>query len=208
MRPPILFAFPILIMTLAGCSWSSHDRPLTEKRPVTDEYHGIRVTDDYRWLDDLKDPAVAAWNAMQNAHSRAYLDGIPFLHPLEDRVREIMSKEVPTYSRLVHRGSLFALKSQPPKNQPMIVILPSTGDSAGERVVVDPNLLDLAGTTAIDWFQPSRDGRLVAVCMSENGSEDGSLYVFDVATGRRLGDVVPRVQYPTAGARNRSFSAS
>ena len=58
MRPPILIVLPILIMTLAGCSWSSHDRPLTEKRRVTDEYHGITVTDDYRWLDDLKDLTI------------------------------------------------------------------------------------------------------------------------------------------------------
>jgi len=55
------------------------------------------------------------------------------------------------------------------------------------------------GTTAIDWFVPSPDGKRVAVSLSDNGSEDGSLHVFDVASRREIGEVIPRVQYPTAG---------
>ena len=51
----------------------------------------------------------------------------------------------------------------------------------------------------MDWFVPSRDGKLVAVSLSKNGSEDGALHFFETATGRELGDVIPRVQYPTGG---------
>ena len=65
--------------------------------------------------------------------------------------------------------------------------------------MVDPNTLNPKGTTAIDWYVPSPDGTLLAVSMSENGSEDGSVHVFEVATGQQLYEVLPRVQYPTGG---------
>jgi prolyl oligopeptidase len=66
-------------------------------------------------------------------------------------------------------------------------------------VVLDPNTIDPGGATTIDFYEPSLGGRLVAVSLSRNGSEDGTLYVYDVATGQVLGDSVPRVTYPTGG---------
>ena len=71
--------------------------------------------------------------------------------------------------------------------------------STSERVVVDPNLRNDKGTTAIDWFEPSHDGRLVAVSLSDNGTEKGTLRIFETDTGNELPDVVPRVQNPTGG---------
>jgi prolyl oligopeptidase len=81
----------------------------------------------------------------------------------------------------------------------MLVLLTSPDDLKFERVILDPNKLNPKGATAIDFYVPSQDGLLVAVSLSENGSEDGSLHFFEVATGRELADVVPRVQYPTGG---------
>jgi prolyl oligopeptidase len=66
-------------------------------------------------------------------------------------------------------------------------------------VVLDPNALNQSGTTAIDWFVPSHDGKLLAVSMSDGGSEAGTLYIYDVGTGKQLGPAIPRVQFPTAG---------
>lgn len=40
--------------------------PPTEKKPVTDEYHGVKVVDEYRWLEDSSSPAVKAWTRAQN----------------------------------------------------------------------------------------------------------------------------------------------
>src|SRR5208282_2050581 len=68
-----------------------------------------------------------------------------------------------------------------------------------ERVVVDPNQLDSKGTTAIDFYVPSTDGKLVAVSLSKGGSESGDVHVFEVATGKPLAGVIPRVNGGTAG---------
>ncbi len=64
-----------------------------------------------------------------------------------------------------------------------LVALTLLDDLRTERVVVDPNALDPSGETAIDWFVPSPDGEQVAVSLSEHGTEDASLHIFDVASG-------------------------
>jgi prolyl oligopeptidase len=94
---------------------------------------------------------------------------------------------------------VFALYTQPPKQQPMVAVLTLQLDASKPHIVVDPNALNPQGTTAIDWFVPSPDGKPVAVSLSENGSEDGTLHVFDVSSGAELPDKIPRVQYPTGG---------
>jgi prolyl oligopeptidase len=68
-----------------------------------------------------------------------------------------------------------------------------------EKVLVDPNQLDQKGTTAIDWFEPSLDGKKIAVSLSKGGSEDGTLHFYDGTAGKELGDTIAHVQYPTAG---------
>ena len=65
--------------------------------------------------------------------------------------------------------------------------------------MLDPNVLDAKGTTAIDWFVPSLDGKYVAVSLSKGGSEDGTLHFYETATGNALPDTIAHVQYPTAG---------
>ncbi|HEX3142324.1 MAG TPA: prolyl oligopeptidase family serine peptidase, partial [Rhizobacter sp.] len=86
-----------------------------------------------------------------------------------------------------------------PKAQNVLVVLNGQADPASERVLLDPTVLDDSGKTTIDWYKPSRDGKLVAVSLSKNGSEDGTLYLYRTDTGQALPDVVPRVQYATAG---------
>jgi prolyl oligopeptidase len=93
---------------------------------------------------------------------------------------------------------LFALKFQPPKQQQMLVTLASADDIGSEKVVLDPNVLDPNGTTAIDWFVPSLNGTHVAISISKGGSEDGTLHIYE-RTGKPLPDAITHVQYPTAG---------
>jgi prolyl oligopeptidase len=81
----------------------------------------------------------------------------------------------------------------------MLVVTASANDLDSEKVIVDPNELEPKGRVAIDWYVPSRDGELVAVCLSENGSEDGALHFYETETGHALPDIIAHVQYPTAG---------
>src|SRR4029077_8225232 len=80
-----------------------------------------------------------------------------------------------------------------------LVVLPPNADIGLERVLLDPARLDRKGRTTIDFYKASFDGRRVIVSLSQSGSEEGTAYVYDVGTGKRLPDVIPRVQFPTAG---------
>ncbi|HXY40764.1 MAG TPA: prolyl oligopeptidase family serine peptidase [Vicinamibacteria bacterium] len=174
--------------------------PPTPRRPVTDTYHGVRVRDDYRWLEDWSNPEVRAWSEAQDAYARAYLDGLPIRGTILERVTQLTQTIAPAYFDLAcRRGVCFALENRPPKQQPMLVRLPSVDDTATERVIVDPNAIDPRGGTEIDFYVPSPDGSKVAVSVSEGGSESGTVWVFDAESGQRIPDVVPLVNGGTAG---------
>ena len=199
----LVFFYLLLIFTLAniGPSQTSVSKlSPTPKGRVVDEYHGIKVVDDYRWLEDWDNPEVKLWSAAENKHARDYLDHLPSRPPIRERLERLMNESSTRYFELTYRVStLFAMKAQPPKQHPMLVRFGSAEDQAGEKIIVDPNALSDKGSIAIDFYVPSVNGKLVAVSLSENGSEDGTAHVFDVATGKELSDRVPRVNFGTAG---------
>src|SRR6266853_2863903 len=174
--------------------------PATPKKPVVDEYHGIKVTDDYRWLENWDDPAVRAWSDEQNQRTRAYLDGLAAREPIRRWLREVADATSVNYFAIrLSRDVFFAMETQPPKNQPFLITLKSLDDPASEHLILDPNQLNSKGTTAIDFYVPSLDGRYVAASLSEGGSEEGTVHVYDVASGKETGDVIPRVNKGTGG---------
>jgi len=174
--------------------------PQAPKKPVSNEYHGMIVEDPYQWLENDDAPQVKAWSDAQNQRTRDYLDKLSDRVAIEKQLKEWYAKTSPNYFSLVSRpGLLFAMKFQPPKQQPLLVTLHSADDLKSEKVVLDPNVLDTKGTTAIDWFVPSLDGERVAVSLSKGGSEDGTLHFYETATGKALPDTIQHVQYPTAG---------
>src|SRR5262249_37506105 len=174
--------------------------PETARLPVVDEYHGEKVTDPYRWLEDWNDAKVKAWSEAENAYARSVLDHLPGVPVIRSRVASIVKVKLTRRGSLDEAGgTLFALELKPPKQQSLLVVLQSEDDPAGERVVLDPNALDAKGGTSIDWYRPSPDGRRVAVSLSTGGSEAGDVHVYDVAAGKEISDVVPRVNGGTAG---------
>jgi prolyl oligopeptidase len=188
--------FPLLTIAMS----ISAAVPPTEKKPVTDEYHGVQVVDEYRWLEEGDSAAVKAWTAAQNQYSRTWLDSRRDRSEIESKLKALYAKDTPSHTGLVARpGLLFALKFQPPKQQRLFVTLTSANDLASEKVVLDPNEIEPKGQVAMDWFVPSPDGKLIAVCLSEHGSEDGTLHFYRTDTGKPQPDQIARVQYPTGG---------
>ena len=167
---------------------------------MTDTYHGVTVHDPYRWLEDAADPKVAAWTAAQNQRTRAYLDALPSRTGIRARLASLITRASTTFYGFRARGDkLFAIRNDPSQQQPALVVMDAAGDTASAKAVIDPNTLDPTGKTTIDWYRTSPDGKLVAVSLSQNGSEIGTLHVYEVATGKEIGEPIPRVQAPTAG---------
>ena len=197
------FALAVVIAALvcaAAANAADRSAPGTRKTDTTDVLHGVTVADPYRWLEDAENPEVAAWIEAQTRRTRAYLDALPYRSALRARLESLITSASPRYSGLQTAGGrLFAAYYDPKVQQVMLAVMGEDADPAKARVVVDPNQLDPTGDTAFDWYVPSPDGKLVAVSLSKDGSEDGSLHLFEVDTGKQVGEVIPHVQYPTAG---------
>lgn len=189
-----------MVCALLANTLSAKGPFVTPTRTLTNTYHGIAVADPYQWLEQADNSEVKAWSVRQNEATQKYLSQLPYREGIAQQLGQLRGEESARYYGLHKRGSnIFAMRFKPPAQQPVLVRMSSLKSPALWKPVMDLNVYDTNGTTSIDWYVPSLDGRTVAVCLSERGSEDGSLHFFDVETGRKLSDVIPRVQYPTGG---------
>ena len=188
----------VLLIVLAGCS--VYGPPQTPQAAVVNEYHGVKVVDQYQWLEDWDDQQVQTWSDEQNAYARKKLDNLPRVEELREQVTKILTAQSVSYYSLCRReGKLFAMKRQPPLEQPFLVVMPSAQQPDLERVVVNPAKIDPGASTSIDFYVPSPDGSLIAVSLSVGGSESGDVHVYSVKTGEQIGEVIARVNGGTAG---------
>ncbi len=194
----------LIAATVTTAAWAANPTPAAqppaEKHPVTDKYFDTTVVDDYRWLENRASPETQKWVTAQDEYARGYLESLPAFAGLKRQLTMLTRGASPYYEGLsTAGGKIFGHYVDPKAQQPVIVTLDANADPATRHVVLDPNKLDASGLTASDWFVPSHDGRLVAVSLSKDGSEDGTLHIYESATGRETGEMIPRVQYPTAG---------
>ena len=175
-------------------------QPITPKDPVMDQYHGEKVLDEYRWLEDWDDPKVKEWSDAQNNYTRSVLDALPSVDRIRRRVAEMMNLAPARYRSPSWRvGKLFAIKYQPPLNQPMLIWLTDLNDPTSARTILDLNSFDPDGRTSIDWYQPSPDGKMVGVSLSVAGTEEGDLHLFETETGKQIDVIIPHVNGGTDG---------
>lgn len=186
-----------LLAVLLALPWLAGGPPETPKHPVSDIYHGMTVVDDYRWLEDFSDPAVEQWVAAENEYTRSILDQIPIRAKLEQELTAAVKQRPVGYGDVRRvAGRFFAMKYDPAREQPSLVVFSSL-ENPDEKTVVDPVQF---GGAAIDFYAPSTDGKLVAVSLSHGGSESGDVHLFEAASGQELAsDMIPRVNKGTAG---------
>ena len=195
-----LCAFAIPLFAAAAVAGPLVPPPKTPAGNTVDVVQGVKVADPYRWLENASDPKVETWSDAQNARTRSYLDHLSDRTAVQGRLSALIKATSPSYSSFEARGPhVFALYNDPKFQQPMLVTLDAAADPASRKAILDPNVLDAGGHTAIDWFVPSGDGSKVAISLSKNGSEDGTVHVYDVASGKEIEAPIPRVQFPTAG---------
>ena len=158
------------------------------------------MTDNYRWLEESGTAEVKKWTENQNARTHAYLDQLTQLSAIKEKLQAWNDFQSPRYQVSYYCGkTFFVTKLLPPKNQPFLVAMESLGEDRHEKIVVDPNTIDPTGKTAIDFYEPSLDGKYLAVSLSQGGSEIGTLHVYEVASGKELKEQIEFVNKPTAG---------
>ena len=158
---------------------------------VSDTLHGDTIPDPYRWLEEGDRPDTRDWTARQNALTESLLGAVPGRDRIRRRLDELLSIGALSTPEPV-AGRYFYQRRDGRQNQPVLYV--RQGVQGEDRVLVDPNALDPAGTTALDWSYPSEDGRLLAYGLSENGSEQSLLHVLEVDSGTLLPDRIPRTR--------------
>jgi prolyl oligopeptidase len=170
--------------------------PETRSSDLVEVLHGEAIADPYRWLEDGDAPETQNWTNQQNTLTQEYLAARPGREKIRGRLEELLTIGVLSVPTPV-RGRYFYLRREGRQNQP--VLYWRQGVEGEDRVAVDPNALNAAGTTALDWFYPSQDGRRVAYGLSENGSEESVLHVMEVESGHHLPDRIPRMRAASLG---------
>ena len=170
----------------------SPEAPVTRKVDQVDDYHGTRVADPFRWLEDTDAPEVADWVAGQNARTRAWLEAVPGREAIAARVRALWDFERFGVPRR-EGARLFYTRNDGLQDQPVLFVEDGAGeDGAGAppRVLLDPNGLSADGTTALVGWEPSPDGSLLAYALSSAGSDWMEWRVKDAASGKDRPDLL------------------
>jgi prolyl oligopeptidase len=164
--------------------------PRTRRDAVVDTLHGVDVPDPYRWLEHGDDPEVQQWVAEQNSLARSALDAIPARGTWHERLVALMG--LPLVQGVAIRGDrLFLLERDAGAQQARLVVRSLADPSAGAVVLADPAAATDDAASAVDWFQPSHDGSLVAFGVSEGGTENSVLHVARSVDGSSLHDEIP-----------------
>ena len=162
--------------------------PATRKADVVDDYHGTKVADPYRWLEDDRSTETAAWVAAENKVTQAYLGGIPERKPIEARLTKLWDYE--KFGAPVKRGKNY-IYSHNTGLQNQGVLYATTDLKAKGRVLLDPNGLSADGTVSLGGTEFTEDGRFMAYSLSKGGADLNVWKVRNVETGQDLPDELP-----------------
>jgi len=182
--------------------------PVAPIRNVVDDYFGTKVTDPYRWMEDMKSAEFQAWMKAQNDYTRAVIDSIPGRQKLLASISEYDNARTRVIDLQKYGGRYFYRKVEP--NQENYKLYMRDAKTGHERMLVDPDHFKPANETAhyaLDYIYPSLDGKYVAYGVSPGGSENSVMRVFDVDASRDLPEAIDRCQYPGVSwlGDNRSF---
>ncbi len=159
--------------------------PRTKTGPQVDEYHGERIGDPYRWLEDVDAADTKAWVEAQNKVTFAFLERIPERAALRERLTKLWNYE--RFSAPFRKGGrYFFFKNDGLQNQAVLYQQATLAASPG--VLLDPNTLSADGTVALATIEMSEDGRYMAYALAASGSDWNEVKVREVATGKDQSD--------------------
>jgi prolyl oligopeptidase len=166
-------------------SAQSLNYPDTHKVDHVDSYHGTKVADPYRWLEDDRSEETTQWVKAENQVTFSYLDKIPYRAQVMKRLEQLFN--YPRYSAPFRRGEyFFFFKNNGLQNQSVLYI--QKGLDGTPELLLDPNKFSADGTSRLGAMEVSKDGKYCAYGVSTGGSDWQEGYVLEVATRKILPD--------------------
>jgi prolyl oligopeptidase len=179
-----------------------YNYPTSRIDNVIDDYHGTKVADPYRWLEDDNSAETKNWVTAQNALTFDYLNKIPFRNALRQRLEKLWNYE--RYSSPFKEGGFYYYyKNNGLQNQSVMY---RTNDLAQEgEVVIDPNTLSKDGTAALGSISFSKDSKYMGYIVNKAGSDWGKIYVMDLATKQNTSDVLDWIKFSGISWKGNGF---
>ncbi len=169
--------------------------PNSPRSDQVDDYHGVKVADPYRWLEDLDSAETQDWIKAENELTFSYLEQIPQRAAIKDRLTELWDYE--RFGLPVKRGNrYFYTRNDGLQNQSALYVADSL--EAEPRLLLDPNTLLADGTAALVGWEPSEDGKLLAYGISEAGSDWETWRIREVETGKDREDELKWIKWASA----------
>ena len=210
-RPIIAFAFGSLLSvslffvlnggaqtSIAGSSdkmVKTFEYPAARKADQVDDYHGVKVADPYRWLEDLDSQETRTWVEAENKLTFSFLSSIPARTRIKDRLTKLWNYE--KYGIPFKEGNCY-FYSRNSGLQNQSVLYSVTSIDGEPKVLLDPNTLSTDGTVALSGMNISNNGKLLAYSLSASGSDWQEWRVRDVETGKDLADDLRWVKFSDA----------
>ncbi|MBS1850930.1 MAG: S9 family peptidase [Acidobacteria bacterium] len=166
--------------------------PVAKVDPVQETVQGHKIVDPYRWLENGNSPETQQFVEQELAYTRSLLDPLPGRDKIQRRLTEMLS--IGTLGTPQMGGPYyFYTRREGTQNQPILFV--REGVHGKDRVLLDVNKLSADGTVALDWWFTSTQGKYVAYGVSAGGSEESTLHLIEVATGKQLPDVIDRTRF-------------
>ncbi|GAA3746719.1 prolyl oligopeptidase [Spinactinospora alkalitolerans] len=166
--------------------------PSAERLELTEELHGRRVPDPYRWLEDPDSTGTKEWSSAQDALFGDAAADLPGRRWFGDQVHALLGAGFEGAPAWRGERRFFTRRTAEQEHGVLYTVDPGSG---AERALIDPTALDPDGTTTLDSWRPDREGRLLAYQLSEGGDEEARLRVMDVATGEAVDGPIDRCRY-------------
>ena len=185
--------FAILFLGIFWSCETSIQYPETQKKLHSDFYHGIEVSDPYRWLEDDMSDETGEWVKSQNTVTSSFLRKIGFRKKLERRIKKLNDYE--KIGAPFKEGDYEYFYKNSGLQNHSVVYRARIGSSDDPEVFIDPNTFSADGTVALRGLSFTKDGSLLAYMITEGGSDWRKIIVMDTETKEVIGDTLKDVKF-------------
>jgi prolyl oligopeptidase len=192
---PFSLCLALLTIFCAAQTSSPLTYPQAKRGDQVDDYHGTKIADPYRWLEDTDSPDTHAWVDAENKLTFGYLDKIPYRQAIHERLTNLWNYERFSAPEM-EGGRYFFEHNSGLQNQSVLLVAESV--NAEPRELFDPNKLSSDGTVALSGTAFSDDGKLMAYGIAASGSDWNEWHVRDVNTGKDLSDDLKWIKFSGA----------
>ncbi|HEY6332792.1 MAG TPA: S9 family peptidase, partial [Blastocatellia bacterium] len=191
-KTPLVWIILFELIAVTAAAQSPTSPPVTRTDNVTEELHGVKIADPYRWLEDQNSSETRGWIEAQNKYTQSVLSTLSGRDRIRAQVEQVL--KVDTISAPTERGGRYFFTARR-GDQAQAVVYVRLGVNAPDKVLLDPNTMSTDQTVSVAPLGISRDGRMMAYGVRQGGEDEVTVHFLNIDSGKDLPDQMPRARY-------------